>query len=435
MMGEMEKKSRQQAGELLDYLDITFWDREGGAPEPKCSAYMYYSSSCAALGNSWASDCSEGGEKVYDESCNGLFTDGAKACGFLGCSSLCYKINTEGCSCDALNYTAEEGYYYSDDGDSTTTESGVAACRSKCSNLTGCVGFTVTPASSDDTLTCKVLKSMTTKVQQDRAASFKLIGPPVGSSGNPICPVVPQGYAPRPLAQMQSDQLWGEWRSWSYTKSYLTSAQKRADSCPTGPPKKRSLELSALERRQQRNGNLTGFERRELTPRALDTVDLRSTYGTTVKDQGLSGACASFTTTSLVEGTIKRKYQRIGITNDLSPLWIHGCRAGSSTNLGNYFSDIYQWVGDSYIATESCMPWSFPGRPSCQDNQCAASQYGKLPYITSTKSFVLLNAYMLLGGVTDIEEIKDWLKNNGPVYMSVSTIARRFREWPPLITR
>ncbi|KAF9527527.1 hypothetical protein CPB83DRAFT_389699 [Crepidotus variabilis] len=89
MMGEMEKKSRQTAGELLDYLDITFWDRGGGKPEPTCSAYMYYSSSCAALGNSWSSHCSEGGEKVYDESCRGLFTDGAKACGFLGCSSLC----------------------------------------------------------------------------------------------------------------------------------------------------------------------------------------------------------------------------------------------------------------------------------------------------------------------------------------------------------
>ncbi|KAF8064313.1 hypothetical protein FPV67DRAFT_1504422 [Lyophyllum atratum] len=172
----MEKKSRQQAGELLDYLDITFWDREGGKPEPKCSAYMYYSSSCAALGNHWSSHCSEGGEKVYDDSCRGLFKDGAKACGFLGCSSLCYKINTEGCSCDALKYTAEEGYYYSDNGQSTTTENGVAACRSKCSNLTGCVGFSVSPASTDDTLTCKVLKSMTTRVQQERSASFKVIG-------------------------------------------------------------------------------------------------------------------------------------------------------------------------------------------------------------------------------------------------------------------
>jgi len=425
MMGEMERKSRQQAGELLDYLDITFWDRDGGYPEPECSAYMYYSSSCAVLGNSWSSNCSEGGEKVYEDSCQGLFTDGAKACGFLGCSSLCYKINTEGCSCDALKYTAEEGYYYSDSGVSTTTESGVAACRSKCSNLNGCVGFSVTPASTDDTLTCKIFKSMTTKVQQERAASFKLIGLPVGSPGNPICPVVPQGYAPRPVAQMQQDQLWGEFRSWSYSKQYSSGTQEQDAGCPTGPPQKRSLIPSVLE---QRNERPTVLKPSKLSSRALDTVDLRSTYGTTVKTQGQSNTCVSFTMTTLVEATIKRAYRRIGVTKDLSPLWIHSCRAGTSTNLGTTFADVNRWVGNSYLATESCMPWVEGGRPYCQDNLCAASQYGKLPYITSTKSFSWLNPYELLGGVDDIEGIKDWIKNNGPVYMSF-TVNNGFQKY------
>lgn len=68
MMTTMEIKARKDAGDLLNYLDVTYWDR-GNEPEPKCSAYMYYSSSCAALGNSWSSHCSEGGEKVYEERC------------------------------------------------------------------------------------------------------------------------------------------------------------------------------------------------------------------------------------------------------------------------------------------------------------------------------------------------------------------------------
>ncbi|KAG5652206.1 hypothetical protein H0H81_005827 [Sphagnurus paluster] len=110
--------------------------------------------------------------------------------------------------------------------------------------------------------------------------------------------------------------------------------------------------------------NLTGSERRGLTSRALDTVDLRSTYGTTVKNQGESGACASFATTTLVE---------------------------------------VQWLYPSHDI-------AFISNRLLKDNQCAASQYGKLPYITSTKAFTLIQPYMALGAVDDIEDIKDWIK-------------------------
>ncbi|KAF9527528.1 hypothetical protein CPB83DRAFT_855951 [Crepidotus variabilis] len=277
---------------------------------------------------------------------------------------------------------------------------------------------------------------MSSKVKQDRAASFRLIGLPVGSPSNPICPVVPEGYAPRPLAQMQTDQLWGEWRSFSYSKKYSTGAQKRADGCPVGPPQRRDpntlspyLEMEQVAK--QDRDNITAapsLQNRELVSRALDTVDLRNTYGTTVKNQGSSSACASFTTTTLVEATVKRVYNRVGITKDLSPLWIHSCRAGTSSNLGNFFADIQRWVGNSYLATETCMPWQIGGRPSCQDNQCAASQYGKLPYITSSQAFQLATPYMALGFVNDVESIKDWIKNKGPVYMSF-TVNNGFQKY------
>ncbi|KAH7061747.1 hypothetical protein BKA62DRAFT_417516 [Auriculariales sp. MPI-PUGE-AT-0066] len=137
----MEENARDDASDLLSYLDLKFWDR-GNEPEPKCAAYMYYSSSCAALGTSWASHCSEGGKKVFPKSCNGLFTEGAKACGFLsfGCSSMCYKINTDGCDCDALNYTPQLKTGYCDTPLSSTVESGMGQCRTKCSSTAGCVG-------------------------------------------------------------------------------------------------------------------------------------------------------------------------------------------------------------------------------------------------------------------------------------------------------
>ncbi|KAJ8481330.1 hypothetical protein ONZ45_g15349 [Pleurotus djamor] len=144
MMRELERKSRVKAGDMLKYLEITHWDR-GQEPEPKCAAYTYYSTSCAALGHHWSSHCSEGGEKVFDSSCRKPFADGAKGCGFLGCSSLCYKVNTDGCDCDALKYSAEEGVAYDDPPLSTTDESGVGSCRKKCRGQNNCIGFSVSP--------------------------------------------------------------------------------------------------------------------------------------------------------------------------------------------------------------------------------------------------------------------------------------------------
>jgi hypothetical protein len=63
-MDQLEKRAYERAAGLLDYLDVRFWDR-GNEAEPTCSVYMYYSTSCAALGTSWASHCSEGGDKVF----------------------------------------------------------------------------------------------------------------------------------------------------------------------------------------------------------------------------------------------------------------------------------------------------------------------------------------------------------------------------------
>ena len=38
-------------------------------------------------------------------SCRDNIGEGAFQCNMNGCSSLCYKINTDGCECDVLKYT------------------------------------------------------------------------------------------------------------------------------------------------------------------------------------------------------------------------------------------------------------------------------------------------------------------------------------------
>jgi hypothetical protein len=87
-----------------------------------------------------------------------------------------YKINTDGCDCDALNYIPEEGKAYTDTPYSTTNESGMSPCRTKCSNTSGCVGFTVSATDKDNTISCKIFKTMTNKKDDKYTSAFKLQG-------------------------------------------------------------------------------------------------------------------------------------------------------------------------------------------------------------------------------------------------------------------
>ncbi|KAJ8481333.1 hypothetical protein ONZ45_g15347 [Pleurotus djamor] len=402
MMRELERKSRLKAGDMLKYLEITHWER-GSEPEPKCAAYTYYSTSCAALGHHWSSDCSEGGEKVFDSSCRKPFADGAKACGFLGCSSLCYKISTEGCDCDALKYSAEEGVAYDDPPITTTDEAGVGACRSKCRETNNCVGFSVSPGSSDSRVTCKTFALMALKSTEDRSASFML---------SPSCPLPPEGFTAIPFAQLMRHQLIGMVISNVYANSNSISLKKRQNSCPTTPPRKRDFDVgldfnTTLE-------HVPVFH--NFTRRAPTSVDYRFTYPQTVKGQGPSSWCSAFTFTSVVEVSLFFGMQ----TNvPLSPMWVAWCRAGTTGAIPSWFHELYAHVGNSYIATEACMPFSSlrPSDYECMTNGCAASQYGNLPYINGNPikfgplfSFVGINL-----GI--IEDMKDHLASTGPLYM------------------
>jgi hypothetical protein len=90
--------------------------------------------------------------------------------------NLGYKINTDKCDCDALNYVAEEGKAYTDSPFSTTNESGMSPCRTKCSQTSGCVGFTVSATDKDNTISCKIFKTMNNKKDDKYTSAFKLQG-------------------------------------------------------------------------------------------------------------------------------------------------------------------------------------------------------------------------------------------------------------------
>lgn len=64
---------------------------------------IYQARRCSSLG--WFASANQYISNTSSGSCRGLFKEGSLACGFLGCSSLCWKISTDGCDCDALKYT------------------------------------------------------------------------------------------------------------------------------------------------------------------------------------------------------------------------------------------------------------------------------------------------------------------------------------------
>ncbi|KAJ7681939.1 hypothetical protein DFH06DRAFT_1387914 [Mycena polygramma] len=153
-MDQMEKNARQEAGNLLNYLDLVYWER-GRDPEPKCAAYMYYSTSCAALGNSWSSHCSEGGQKVFPDSFSvSPLDDNSLACQTYG---------------------------------SMTTPFGVDRA----------VSFRLVGRKSSPSIL------LHTDLPCDLPA-------PVGSNSNPLCPRIPDGYYPISAAQAQKSAEFGE---------------------------------------------------------------------------------------------------------------------------------------------------------------------------------------------------------------------------------
>ncbi|KAJ6597134.1 hypothetical protein DFH09DRAFT_1072041 [Mycena vulgaris] len=349
-MDQMEQNTRKKAGNLLNYIDLVYWER-GRDPEPKCTAYMYYSTSCTALGNSWSSHCSEGGEKVFESRLVLQVQISTSLMHFLVAavdSSRKARLHVDSLGAPpsaekSVPKDSEQDRVYQDLFFSSTTESTVGACRNKCGTTRGCVG---------------------------------LVGPAVGSNDNPLCPRIPDGYAPISVARVEQDARTGERLADDYANS---------------------------------------FAKRELQSRAPDSFDPRPSKVTSRKDQNNTSLCVSFTTTTMVEGTVQRTFDR-STTKDLSPIWVAVCRAQqTSIKAGNRMFAVLDAVGNSYIATEDCIPWSLRNDPKCQQNQCGLSDYGKLPYISDR---VFIDA-PVNAGKKAWERMKEHLSTIGPVSLGV----------------
>ncbi|CAE6506220.1 unnamed protein product [Rhizoctonia solani] len=365
-----------RGNDLLSYLDIRYWDGSGNPPS--CAAYMYWSSNCGAIGSGHAKSCSNGGERVFDSSCVTHFHKGSAGCGFLGCKSLCYNYNLDNCDCNALEYKVERDTEYTDIPASTTNEVGVAACRSKCGDTNGCVGFSVSPGNSDTSLTCKIFKTLSNKKSNDKYTTFRLSGSPVGSGDNRQCEPIDRGYTAWPASVMEDDQNRGEMFSEAY-RSVNPRLRKRA-----APAK--------VDRRND------------------------AKYTTTIKNQlaDRCGLCAPFSFTSAVEGTHKLKKGGYTDNSDLSPAWVGLCKGGQVCDplnaRGGTHQNLLNKIGHSYIKLESCVPTSDIPNPKC-DAECD----GTLPYISSYKKFDFATLNDKGEILKKVEEVKQWIATTGPV--------------------
>ncbi|GLB45591.1 hypothetical protein LshimejAT787_2400490 [Lyophyllum shimeji] len=369
---QMQNKADADGSNLSKYLGVAFWDKSY-TPEPKCSAVMYISSSCGALASNAAAKCSEGGNRVFENSCRDNIGAGAFQCNMNGCSSLCYKINTDGCDCDALKYTQENLVFYTDQPlGIQTTENNMVACRSKCSSDKSCVGFNVGSNIDGATVRCTLYSTMNSpKTLKYGTVSFKKV-----PSSNPsdTCPPLTEGYR-------------------------LSGAQFEDA-------------MKAGEQAAEDYSNL--LARRDIVRRAPASFDPRTTFRTPRKNQLDTQLCASFTITTMVEASIMTKFKRT-TPNELSPLWLAMCKAKSSSlQQTNNFRNIQSKLGSDFMATESCIPFSTKDSPNCGRNGCFSPTYGKLPYLTDSITFP--DARSGGEGVKVWDRMKEHLSTIGPIY-------------------
>jgi hypothetical protein len=188
----------------------------------------------------------------------------------------------------------------------------------------------------------------------------------VGSGTNPICPAPPAGYPPYSATQMQTDRAHGEILSArlgdgddddAIVSSSDSTALAKRGTCSTTFPKKRGfLDLSVSEAAfaKRSNGTTNGLVRRTTPSR----VDPRGTFHYIVKNQELTGTCASHAFTTMMEGSMMKQFGR-GTPKQLSVTWTARCGAGIlSQERGASWDEVYDKVKNNYQATETCMPWN-----------------------------------------------------------------------------
>uniref|UniRef100_A0A0W0G933 Calmodulin n=1 Tax=Moniliophthora roreri TaxID=221103 RepID=A0A0W0G933_MONRR len=140
---------QQATGREVGFMDFDVWDSGSNNPPPKCSVYVFWSTQCGAIGSGKARGCSHGGTRLYSNSCKDHFRYGSRGCGFLdlGCRSLCYGINDEGCPCSYFdNWRQQDNTDFPGNDLETLHVQKLSDCRSACASSPSCRAFVVPPA-------------------------------------------------------------------------------------------------------------------------------------------------------------------------------------------------------------------------------------------------------------------------------------------------
>ncbi|KAF5337645.1 hypothetical protein D9758_013019 [Tetrapyrgos nigripes] len=140
---------QQQTGVEVGFMNFNVWDSGSGDPPPSCSVYVFWSTSCGAILSSKARGCSDGGTRLYQNSCKDHFRYGSRGCGFLdlGCRSLCYAINDNGCPCSIFDrWTEQDNIDYPGNDIETLHVAHLSDCRTACASSPQCLAFVVPPS-------------------------------------------------------------------------------------------------------------------------------------------------------------------------------------------------------------------------------------------------------------------------------------------------
>ncbi|KAK7042978.1 hypothetical protein VNI00_008715 [Paramarasmius palmivorus] len=152
---------QEATGREVGFMDFDVWDSGSSNPPPKCSVYVYWSTQCGAIGTGKARGCSHDGTRLYKNSCKDHFRYGSRGCGFLdlGCRSLCYAVNDEGCPCSYFdNWRQQDNTDFPGNDLEKLHVQKLSDCRSACASSPSCLAFVVPPSDGTEDQTNCYLK-------------------------------------------------------------------------------------------------------------------------------------------------------------------------------------------------------------------------------------------------------------------------------------
>lgn len=161
------------------------------------------------------------------------------------------------------------------------------------------------------------------------------------------------------------------------------------------------------------NGNIQQYfviKAGDPLPSAFNWKDLG--LMTSVKNQGSCGSCWAFATLGALEGMIRTQVSS-GLNPDLSEQWLVDCDPGGTCNGGWESFDFIQNEGGAIL--EDCYSYTATDQ-TCQSSNC------------NIEFSEIIDNYFSVAN--NVEDIKDAIFNNGPVFTVVKAGISSFYSYP-----